>query len=49
MDTSLTLRTLALLAFVAASTTVILMPQLTGGAAAAHLQAIDSVVGISHG
>jgi hypothetical protein len=49
MKLTLGLRALALLAFVAASTTVILKPELTGGVGAADQQALSSVVALSHG
>jgi hypothetical protein len=49
MNISLGLRTLAVLAFVAASTTVILKPELTGGAGAARLQALPAVAALNHG
>jgi hypothetical protein len=49
MKLTLGLRTLALLAFVAASTTVILKPELTGGAGAARQEALPSVLALSHG
>jgi hypothetical protein len=47
MGTSLTLRALALLVFVAASTTVILKPAPGGDADGARLQALDKVVVVS--
>jgi hypothetical protein len=47
MSINLGLRALALLAFVALSTAVIIEPELIGGVAAADLETIQSVVAIS--
>lgn len=48
MNITLGLRAVALLAFVALSTTVIIAPEFIGGHAAAELETIASVVAISH-
>lgn len=48
MNIFLGLRALALVAFVALSTAVIIEPELIGGAAAADLETINSVVAVSH-
>lgn len=48
MSINLGLRALALLAFVALSTAVIIEPELIGGVAAADLETLQSVVAISH-
>lgn len=47
MSINLGLRALALLAFVALSTAVIIEPELIGGLAAADLETLQSVVAIS--
>jgi hypothetical protein len=48
MNITLGLRALALLAFVALSTAVIIEPEFIGGLAAADLETIESVVAVSH-
>lgn len=48
MNITLGLRALSLLAFVAISTAVIIEPELIGGAAAADLETLQSIVAISH-
>lgn len=48
MNITLGLRALALLAFVAASTAVIVEPRLIGGAPAARTQTLHSVVALNH-
>ena len=48
MNVTLGLRALALLAFVAISTAVIVEPEFIGGLAASDLETIASVVAISH-
>jgi hypothetical protein len=48
MNITLGLRALALLAFVAISTAVIIEPELIGGLAAADLETMQSSVAISH-
>lgn len=48
MNINLALRALALVALVALSTAVIVEPELIGGAAAADLETIGSVVAVSH-
>jgi hypothetical protein len=49
MNLTLGLRALAVLAFVAASTTVILKPQLIGGAESSHSVTKYAVVALNHG
>jgi hypothetical protein len=48
MNTTLALRALTLLAFVVASTSVIVHPELIGGVAAAKVQTLNSVVALGH-
>ncbi|QYF96236.1 hypothetical protein KY495_21255 [Massilia sp. PAMC28688] len=48
MNMSLGLRAVALLAFVAATTAVIIEPELIGGPQAATVRTLDPVVAISH-
>ena len=48
MNITLGLRALTLLAFVAISTAVIIEPELIGGAAAADLETMQSLVAVSH-
>jgi hypothetical protein len=48
MNISLGLRAVVLLAFVAATTAVIIEPELIGGPQAATVQALESAVAISH-
>ena len=48
MNITLGLRALSLLAFVAISTAVIIKPELIGGAAAADLETLQSIVAVSH-
>lgn len=48
MNITLGLRALALLAFVAASTAVIIEPELLGGVAAAELETLDLILAVSH-
>jgi hypothetical protein len=48
MNITLGLRALSLLAFVVISTAVIIEPALIGGAAAADLETMQSIVAISH-
>jgi len=48
MNITLGLRALSLLAFVVISTAVIVEPQLIGGAAAADLETMQSIVAVSH-
>ena len=48
MNITLGLRALALLAFVALSTAVIIEPELIGGIAAADLETMHSGVAVSH-
>jgi hypothetical protein len=48
MTITLGLRALTLLAFVAISTAVIIEPELIGGAAAAELETMQSIVAVSH-
>jgi hypothetical protein len=48
MNITLGLRAVALLAFVAASTAVIIEPELLGGMAAAELETLDLILAVSH-
>ena len=48
MNITLGLRALSLLAFVVISTAVIVEPELIGGAAAADLETMQSIVAVSH-
>lgn len=48
MNITLGLRALALVAFVALSTAVIVEPELIGGLAAADLETIQSALAVSH-
>lgn len=48
MNITLGLRALLVLAFVAASTAVIIEPELIGGPEAAGIQALELIVAISH-
>ncbi len=48
MNITLGLRALGLLAFVVASTCVIIQPELIGGDAAAKVQTLNAVVALAH-
>lgn len=48
MSITLGLRALAVLAFVAVSTAVVIAPELIGGLGAAELDTITSVMAVSH-
>jgi hypothetical protein len=48
MNITLGLRAVALLAFVAVSTAVIIEPELLGGMAAAELETLDLILAVSH-